>query len=103
MRQIAEETGYSEGYARKKKFECKKHLIERIESNPTYEELRIEIMKRSSCTFGKTEGFLANRLSTEDQKAFMKEIPCLNTIKELKADVVFIVVSGNSGFYKDVL
>lgn len=43
MRQIAEETGYSEGYARKKKFECKKHLIERIESDPTYEELRINI------------------------------------------------------------
>ncbi|EZH74783.1 hypothetical protein ATO12_08565 [Aquimarina atlantica] len=41
MRQIAEKTGYSEGYARKKKFECKKHLMDRIESDPAYKELRI--------------------------------------------------------------
>lgn len=39
MRQIAEITGYSEGYTRKKKFECKKNLIEMIEQDAMYKEL----------------------------------------------------------------
>ncbi|MEW7277742.1 sigma-70 family RNA polymerase sigma factor [Aquimarina sp. 2201CG1-2-11] len=45
MRQIAESTGYTEGYARKKKFECKEHLIEMIEKDPLYKELKEPIEK----------------------------------------------------------
>ncbi|WP_378179291.1 RNA polymerase sigma factor [Aquimarina sp. SS2-1] len=41
MREIATITGYSEGYTRKKKFECKKALIERIEKDPAYQELKM--------------------------------------------------------------
>ncbi len=40
MKEIAEITGYAEGYTRKKKFECKKHLIEMIEQDPIYQELK---------------------------------------------------------------
>ncbi len=39
MREIANITGYSEGYTRKKKFECKRSLIEMIEKDPIYQEL----------------------------------------------------------------
>lgn len=40
MKEIAKITGYSEGYTRKKKFECKRHLIEMIEKDPVYPELQ---------------------------------------------------------------
>ena len=39
MRQIGAVIGSSEGYARKKKFECKKTLLEMIEKDPIYQEL----------------------------------------------------------------
>ncbi|MBW1294274.1 RNA polymerase sigma factor [Aquimarina litoralis] len=39
MREISMLTNYSEGYVRKRKFECKKHLIKLIESDPLYKEL----------------------------------------------------------------
>lgn len=45
MKEIAEHTGYTEGYTRKKKFECKKHLMDRIESDPAYKELRIHSLQ----------------------------------------------------------
>ncbi|MDH7446015.1 RNA polymerase sigma factor [Aquimarina sp. 2201CG14-23] len=45
MREIANITGYSEGYARKKKFECKKSLIEMIETDPVYSELKTTFEK----------------------------------------------------------
>ncbi|WP_062061613.1 RNA polymerase sigma factor [Aquimarina longa] len=51
MRQIASETGYSEGYARKKKFECKKHLMERIESDPIYEELKVHTPQKKNRSY----------------------------------------------------
>lgn len=41
MREIANTTEYSEGYARKKKFDCKKSLMEMIENDSVYQELRI--------------------------------------------------------------
>ncbi|WP_109301764.1 RNA polymerase sigma factor [Aquimarina sp. AU474] len=41
MKEISSITGYSEGYTRKKKFECKKSLIEMIEKDPIYKELKI--------------------------------------------------------------
>ncbi len=41
MKEIAKTTGYSEGYTRKKKFECKKSLIEMIEKDPIYKELQL--------------------------------------------------------------
>lgn len=41
MREIALITGYSEGYTRKKKFECKRYLIEMIEKDPMYQELQL--------------------------------------------------------------
>ncbi len=41
MKEIAGLTGYSEGYTRKKKFECKKSLIEMIEKDPLYKELSV--------------------------------------------------------------
>ncbi|MFD2563216.1 RNA polymerase sigma factor [Aquimarina rubra] len=41
MKDIAAITGYSEGYTRKKKFECKKALLERIEKDPIYKELKM--------------------------------------------------------------
>ncbi len=40
MKEISAVTGYSEGYTRKKKFECKKSLIEMIEKDPLYKELQ---------------------------------------------------------------
>ncbi len=40
MKEISSITGYSEGYTRKKKFECKKSLIEMIEKDPIYQELK---------------------------------------------------------------
>ena len=39
MKEIAKVTGYSEGYTRKKKFECKRSLIEMIEKDSVYREL----------------------------------------------------------------
>jgi len=42
MKEIASEMEYSEGYARKKKFDCKKSLIEMIEKDPMYQELKTE-------------------------------------------------------------
>lgn len=43
MKEIAKVTGYSEGYTRKKKFNCKKSLLERIEQDPLYQELKIDL------------------------------------------------------------
>ncbi len=40
MKEIGKLTGYSEGYTRKKKFECKRSLIEMIEKDPLYQELK---------------------------------------------------------------
>lgn len=45
MKEISDITGYTEGYTRKKKFECKKHLIEMIESDPVYKELTTKTKK----------------------------------------------------------
>lgn len=39
LKEIGSLTDYSEGYARKKKFECKKELMEMIEKDPKYSEL----------------------------------------------------------------
>jgi len=39
MAKISELMGYSEGYARKKKFQCKENLIEMITADPLYREL----------------------------------------------------------------
>lgn len=41
MREISELTGYSEGYARKKKYDVKKQLTQMIQEDPFYEELRL--------------------------------------------------------------
>ncbi len=46
MKEIADQTGYSEGYTRKKKFECKQHLLEMIEKDPMYRELKETIEKK---------------------------------------------------------
>ncbi len=46
MKEIAHITGYSEGYTRKKKFECKKSLIEMIEKDPAYKELQLTPEKK---------------------------------------------------------
>ncbi|MDY8135204.1 sigma-70 family RNA polymerase sigma factor [Aquimarina sp. 2201CG5-10] len=40
MKEIAKIMGYSEGYTRKKKFQSKKALLEIIENNQVYQELR---------------------------------------------------------------
>lgn len=42
MLEISELMNYSLGYTRKKKFECKKKLIEIIERDPIYQELKEE-------------------------------------------------------------
>lgn len=42
MREISEFMEYSEGYTRKKKFECKKQLLEIIEKDPLFQELRTD-------------------------------------------------------------
>ena len=42
MKEIASVMEYSEGYARRKKFECKKSLIEMIEKDPMYNELKAQ-------------------------------------------------------------
>ncbi|AXT52321.1 sigma-70 family RNA polymerase sigma factor [Aquimarina sp. BL5] len=47
MKEIARITGYAEGYARKKKFECKKSLLYMIEEDPVYQELKITSEKES--------------------------------------------------------
>ena len=39
MKDIGIVIGSSEGYARKKKFECKKTLLEMIKKDPIYQEL----------------------------------------------------------------
>ena len=41
MHEISNITGYSEAYTRKKKFQAKKQLINMIEQDPLYSELRI--------------------------------------------------------------
>lgn len=46
MKNIAHITGYSEGYTRKKKFECKRSLIEMIEKDHIYEELQLKPEKK---------------------------------------------------------
>lgn len=46
MKEVANITGYSEGYARKKKFDCKRVLIEMIENDPMYKELNITSEKK---------------------------------------------------------
>ncbi|WP_299435076.1 sigma-70 family RNA polymerase sigma factor [uncultured Aquimarina sp.] len=46
MKEIAGITGYSEGYTRKKKFECKKTLLEKIEKDPMYQELKLTSEKQ---------------------------------------------------------
>lgn len=46
MKDIAGITGYSEGYTRKKKFECKRSLIEMIEKDPMYKELYLTPEKK---------------------------------------------------------
>ncbi len=46
MKEIAHITGYSKGYTRKKKFECKKSLIEMIEKDPAYKELQLTPEKK---------------------------------------------------------
>ncbi|WP_103866019.1 RNA polymerase sigma factor [Aquimarina sp. I32.4] len=40
MKEISKITGYSEGYARKKKFEAKRQLLKMIEQDPIYKELK---------------------------------------------------------------
>lgn len=40
MNEISSITGYSVGYTRKKKFQAKKELLQMIEQDPLYEELR---------------------------------------------------------------
>jgi len=42
-KEVAKETGYSVGYARKKKFEVKKQLLGMIEKDPSYAELRMTV------------------------------------------------------------
>ncbi|MHA7056062.1 hypothetical protein ACWGOQ_0002510 [Aquimarina sp. M1] len=39
MKEIANITGYTEGYARKKKFQVKEHLLLMIKKDPVYLEL----------------------------------------------------------------
>ena len=39
-REIAKKMGYEENYVRKKKFRCKKSLLEAIEKDPLYQELK---------------------------------------------------------------
>ncbi|MBQ4818855.1 sigma-70 family RNA polymerase sigma factor [Aquimarina sp. MMG016] len=41
MREIATVNGYTEGYARKKKFEIKETLLRMIQKNPVYDELAV--------------------------------------------------------------
>ncbi|GAA0712750.1 hypothetical protein GCM10009430_03510 [Aquimarina litoralis] len=45
MKEIAVITGYSDGYTRKKKFECKKALLEKLEKDPMFQELKITSVK----------------------------------------------------------
>ncbi len=40
MKEITSITGYTEGYTRKKKYDCKKLLIEKIENDPIFQELK---------------------------------------------------------------
>ncbi|WP_411032368.1 RNA polymerase sigma factor [Spongiimicrobium sp. 3-5] len=42
MSKISKLMGYSEGYTRKKKFECKEKLLSMIEKDPIYQELRYD-------------------------------------------------------------
>lgn len=46
MKEISGLMKYSEGYSRKKKFECKRKLIEMIESDPMFQELIFESKKK---------------------------------------------------------
>ena len=41
LREIANKMGFTEGYAKKRKFTCQKKLIELIISDPRYQELRV--------------------------------------------------------------
>lgn len=45
MEEIASLMSYSAAYTRKKKFECKQKLLEMIEEDPTFKELRSENLK----------------------------------------------------------
>ena len=45
MRRIADTMGYSEGYTRKKKYDCKKLLLEMIKNDPKYQELIVTTEK----------------------------------------------------------
>lgn len=45
MEKIASKMGYSSAYTRKKKFECKKKLLEMIEEDPVYMELSSKTVK----------------------------------------------------------
>ncbi|MBW1295303.1 RNA polymerase sigma factor [Aquimarina litoralis] len=45
MKEIASITKYSEGHARKKKYDCKKSLIEKLEKDPMYKELKVTSIK----------------------------------------------------------
>ncbi|AXT62499.1 sigma-70 family RNA polymerase sigma factor [Aquimarina sp. AD10] len=47
MKEIAKITGYTEGYTRKKKFECKESLIEMIEKDTAFKELQLTPQKNS--------------------------------------------------------
>jgi RNA polymerase sigma factor (sigma-70 family) len=42
MRDLAAQLGLSEAYVKKRKFECKQQLIERIERDPRFRELRFD-------------------------------------------------------------
>ena len=46
MREISVQMEYSEGYTRKKKFECKQQLINYIEKDPSFTELKIDTLKK---------------------------------------------------------
>ena len=48
MAEIAKIMGYSVAYTRKKKFECKKRLLEMIEIDPIFEELKSETTSSNS-------------------------------------------------------
>jgi len=41
MKVIAQKTGFTEAYTRKKKFECKNELLDMIENDPAYQELKM--------------------------------------------------------------
>ncbi|GAA3522910.1 hypothetical protein GCM10022393_41990 [Aquimarina addita] len=48
MKEIAKISGYSEGYARKKKFDAKKQLLQMISKDPLYDELSITTISNTT-------------------------------------------------------